>query len=211
MSPDSFNLIRIFKETTVCEQEYSTQNTPTNPISLVNLGYECDNLLSFESSLVFYNDKEKKLIVVLDGLIYYKILVDNSFPFDKFFSYYKKRDIKTKKLFFKIKKKYKGYQKICLGYSFGGIMVNKYMDNDYIKGYIYSAPCNTDTNKNIISYKLETDIFTYLFETYKNKNNVILKNNLLNILKIFYGIDAFWYKNHQLNSIDECEIPDIIF
>jgi hypothetical protein len=216
MSPGSFNLIRVFKETTVGEKEYSKQNTPTKPISLLKLGYECDTLLSFESSLVFHNDKEKKLILVLDCIVScvaYKVL-DNFLSldaYDKFFSHYKKRDMKTKNLFLEIKKKYTDYQKICLGYSLGGILTNKYMDDDYIKGYIYSTPCNTDTTKNIISYKLETDLLMYPFETYTNKNNIIIKNNLLNILKIFDSKKAFFKQNHQLNSLDESEIHDIIF
>jgi len=182
----------------------------------LNLGYECDVLLSFESSLVFYNDGEKKLIVVLDGIgldISTSFIANPFSPetFKLFFSYYKKRDTKIKKLFLEIKKKYKDYQKICLGYSFGGIMVNEHMDNDYMKGYIYSAPCNTDTNKNIISYKLDTDIFTHLFETYTNKNNIIIKKNVLYILKIFESDEAYFRYNHALEGIDESEIPDIIF
>jgi hypothetical protein len=216
MKPSSFNLIKVLKETTVAEKEYAEQNIPTKPISLLNLGYECDTLLSFESSLVFYNHEEKKVILVFDGMDrgMSNLFFDNMFSlehYDLIISYLRKRSKKTKKLFLEIKKKYIGYQKICLGYSLGGIMVNKYIDDDYIKGYIYSAPCNIDTKKNIVSYKLQTDISTYLFESYENKKNIIIKNNLLHIFKIFESRQAYGKYNHQLKAIDESEIPDIIF
>ena len=214
---DSFNLLKILKETTLGDLKYRNNPNKTNPDSIIKLGYKYDELLSFESSLVFYNDNTNKVIIVLDGLNGYELdyfLNDISFFFKEnklhnFYNHLINRDKKTEELFLNIKLKYINYDKICLGYSLGGYFITKYMDESFSKGYIYNG-ISLFKNENIINYVINTDLLSLSTSLLNINHNFLLENNFINLLFIF-NIDLWSKKNHQLDAIEENNIPDIIF
>ena len=214
---DSFNLLKILKETTLGDLKYRNNPNKTNPDSIIKLGYKYDELLSFESSLVFYNDNTNKVIVVLDGLNGDELdyfLNDISFFFKEnklqnFYNHLINRDKKTEELFLNIKLKYINYDKICLGYSLGGYFITKYMDESFSKGYIYNG-ISLFKNENITNYVINTDLLSLSSSLLNINHNFILENNFINLLFIF-NLDLWCEKNHQLDAIEENNIPDIIF
>ena len=214
---DSFNLLKILKETTLGDLEYRNNPNKTNPDSIIKLGYKYDELLSFESSLVFYNDNTNKVIIVLDGLNgdeldYFLNYISSFFKENKLHKFYNhliNRDKKTEELFLNINSKYINYKKICLGYSLGGYFITKYMDESFSKGYIYNGIC-LFKNKNIINYVSNTDLLSLSTSLLNINHNFLLENNFINLLFIF-NIDLWSKKNHKLDAIEENKIPDIIF
>jgi hypothetical protein len=212
---DSLNLLKILKETTIGDIKYRYTSDKKKPESLIQLGYICDDLLSFESTLVFYNEEKQKLILVIDGikgeygdlLFSFNIFLNNNLK--KVYNYISDRDNKTKQIFLDVTIKYSNYNKICLGYSLGGYFITKYMDNSFSKGYIYNG-ISLFKNKNIINYVSNTDLLSLTSSIVNIGNISLLKNDFKNLLLIFNS--KLWSeKNHELDAIDENSIPLIIF
>jgi len=216
-STDAINIITILKQTTIGDKKYRNNKDITKPDSLINLNYKYDDDLSIKSTIIFYKEEDKKMILICDGLdgtIADKLRENPMSNVVILIKYVKERNLYTKNLFEKIKKKYIDYKKIALGYSLGGYYLSKYIDDSFIKGYIFSGIFVKNKN-NIINYVNNIDISTLLSD--KNSNIKILKNtnlikfllnNKLNINKI---PSHYIIYSHLLDSINENEIPDIVF
>lgn len=214
---DIINIITILKQITIGDKKYRNNKDITNPKSLINLHYKYDNELSIRSTIIFYKEEEKKMILICDGLdgtIADKLRESPIRNFGILIKYVKERNIDIKNLFEKIKKKYINYKKIAIGYSLGGYYLSKYIDDSFIKGYIFSG-IFVKNNNNIINYVNNIDISTLLCN--KNNNIKILKNTkflnflLNNKFKINKLPSYFIIYSHLLDSTNENEIPDIVF
>ena len=214
---DSLNLLKILKETTIGDTKYRYISDKKKPESLIQLGYICDEILSFESSLIFYNNDKNKLIVVLDGINGFEtddffnnlILLLNNNKLVSLYNNLVNRDNKTRELFSNINLKYTNYEKICLGYSLGGYFITKYMDNSFTKGYIYNG-ISLFKNNNIINYISNTDLLSLSSSIINIDKNLLLKNDFFNLFNI-KNLKVWAEKNHQLDAIEENSIPLIFF
>jgi hypothetical protein len=201
---NSFELYNILKKFYEEDQK--------NIQEIIDAGYDYDSELSFLDSVVYFDNNNKKLILIINGTDEenFKLLLLNN-GFMGFIKFYKNifidRKKKIEKLFINIKNKYSGYKKICLGYSIAGYYCSEFIDIDdtFEKYYIFSGAF-TIKNDKIINYVFETDIFSRLTSYEYN----IVNSNILNLLvfksDIHEWITEFVNKNHAFGSLDNSNI-----
>jgi hypothetical protein len=219
MDTDNINLIAVLKQTTNGDKKYRNNKNRTTPESLLSLGYKYDDKLSISNTLLFYKEDVKKMILIFDGLD--GKLSDNFrenyiMYFGNFVDYLIQTDIQVNNLMEKIKEIYKDYKKICIGYSLGGFYLSKYIDNNFLNGYIYNGVFVKKCD-NVINYVNNIDFLTLSSCIYGFDNISLIKNTqLLNFL-LNNNFNLRNYKSHLLtythllDSVKEDEIPYIIF
>lgn len=165
---DKFYLIKLFKKLDPCYRYFKNGETNYTINYLNSLGYICDLELSCNLITVYKNDAKQKLIIGLNGIAKECVDYVEELKIFHFLNYINNYIIKTCKLVELVNKKYNQYEKMYLGYSMGGTMINNYVYGEKIIAYTYNPVFCSSINKHnikIINYCEQYDMQNLLFRT----------------------------------------------
>ena len=209
---DKIYLIKLFRKLNNWNTNFAEGETIYNDFFLKSLGYTCDETLCNKSILVYVNTNKNKLIVYCDGAdkeflenlekcksnnIYLKT---NNYIYvvNEYFNYVNR----VKNTVEQINGKYDNYNKLYLGYCFGGYMVNNFINGKNIKAYTYNS-WGVNHNTNNVDITNYCEIFDFSNILYRNINSVILNSHtnklkeIINESKNIFEIINLIIKNYD--------------